>query len=259
MAPIPVTENSDEEYQKKVVVKKDLAKIKWRHIKPKRGYRNGIYPNWSRLRNKVYKNKSFKNPFQNSLRTSVDRIRVSVSSDPVHPVHLTRTKSSSSVLPLRPPNGHDHWCPLHIDGHWSVPPVSDCRKCEGCFESSVCTQHDTLRITHCSVSQLSRILSVHCLLWCGVQCVANQWCFVADCRPSITWIIRPYSHSHSHSNPLLVTIHSFNYIDPSGGPKCWHFIQCIFLLSLFCFVFFAVLFVRSSRPTTTSSLFLFEE
>jgi len=107
MAPIPVTEASDEEYQKKVVVKKDLAKIKWKHIKPKRGYRNGIYPNWSRLRNKVYRSTT-KSPFQNSIVKSIDRIRVSVSSDPVHPVHLTRTKSSSSILPLRPPNGHTH-------------------------------------------------------------------------------------------------------------------------------------------------------
>merc|ERR1719499_2111803 len=97
---------SDSESKKQIIIKKDLTKLKWRHIKPKRGYRNGIYPKWSRLRNKVYKNA--KNPFQNTLRTSVDRIRVSVSSDPVHPVHLTRTKSSSTVLPLRPPNGHDH-------------------------------------------------------------------------------------------------------------------------------------------------------
>ena len=100
-----VTEATDES-KKKIIVKKDLVKLKWKHIKPKRGYRNGIYPKWSRLRGKVYK--STRNTFQNTFIQSIDKIRTNVSTAPVHPVHLTRSRSSSTVLPLRPPNGHDH-------------------------------------------------------------------------------------------------------------------------------------------------------
>eukprot|EP01083_Nonionella_stella_P117743 351212_1 len=99
------TEISDESH-KNIIVKKDLAKIKWKHIKPKRGYRNGIYPKWSRLRGKVYK--SAKNTFQNGFFTSIDRLRASVNKSSVPPVHLTRSRSSSSILKLRPPNDHNH-------------------------------------------------------------------------------------------------------------------------------------------------------
>jgi len=99
------SETSDESH-KKIIVKKDLEKIKWRDLKPKRGYRNGIYPKWSRLRGKVYK--STRNTFRNTFVQSIDRMRVSISAAPVHPVQLTRSKSDSTVLPLRPPNGHDH-------------------------------------------------------------------------------------------------------------------------------------------------------
>ena len=101
----PGQETSDET-QKKIIVKKDLEKIKWRNMKPKRGYRNGIYPKWSRLRGKVYK--STGSIFQNSITQSIDKIRVSVIADPVHPVQLTRSKSNSSlslyVYNLKMPN-----------------------------------------------------------------------------------------------------------------------------------------------------------
>jgi len=97
---------SDSESKKQIIVKKDLIKAKWRHIKPKRGYRDGIYPKWSRLRGKVYK--SSRNVFSGGFKSSIDRVRVSVSSDPVHPVQLTRSKSEPTILTLRPPNNHDH-------------------------------------------------------------------------------------------------------------------------------------------------------
>lgn len=86
---------SDSESKKQIIIKKDLIKAKWRHIKPKRGYRNGIYPKWSRLRNKVYK--SARGTFSNSFVSSIDRMRVSVSSEPIHPVVLTRSKSDSTL------------------------------------------------------------------------------------------------------------------------------------------------------------------
>eukprot|EP01084_Bolivina_argentea_P304487 525866_1 len=95
-------ERSADESQK--IVKKDLEKIKWRHMKQKRGYRNGIYPKWSRLRGKVYK--STKTTFTNAFVATFQRM--SSSNNVVPPVQFTRSKSSSTVLPLRPPNGHDH-------------------------------------------------------------------------------------------------------------------------------------------------------
>lgn len=102
-----VNVNGEDESQKKIIVKKDLEKIKWRHIKPKRGYRDGIYPKWSRLRGKVYK--STKNTFQNAFFLSIEKYRAqNLTTTPVHPVQLTRSKSASTTLPLRPPNGHDH-------------------------------------------------------------------------------------------------------------------------------------------------------
>eukprot|EP00484_Ammonia_sp_Unknown_P020831 CAMPEP_0197027976 /NCGR_PEP_ID=MMETSP1384-20130603/7808_1 /TAXON_ID=29189 /ORGANISM="Ammonia sp." /LENGTH=120 /DNA_ID=CAMNT_0042456911 /DNA_START=111 /DNA_END=473 /DNA_ORIENTATION=- len=101
------SESADESH-KKIIVKKDLEKIKWVHLKPKRGYRNGIYPKWSRLRGKVYRKSRSTDTFDNTLVQSIDKMRQSFAAAPVHPVQLTRSKSSSSVLPLRPPNGHDH-------------------------------------------------------------------------------------------------------------------------------------------------------
>ena len=98
--------NGEDESQNKIIVKKDLNKIKWKHLKPKRGYRNGIYPKWSRLRGKVYK--SPQHTFQNTFFLSIDKMKATVNSQPVHPVQLTRSKSMSTTLPLRPPNGHDH-------------------------------------------------------------------------------------------------------------------------------------------------------
>eukprot|EP00483_Globobulimina_turgida_P001085 UN01087 len=98
---------TSDESHKKIIVKKDLGKIKWRHMKPKRGYRNGIYPKWSRLRHKVYKSVS-RNTFQNGFITSIDKLRISVSSTNIPPVKLTRSQSSSSILKLRPPNDHNH-------------------------------------------------------------------------------------------------------------------------------------------------------
>eukprot|EP01084_Bolivina_argentea_P083448 151080_1 len=92
--------------EKKKIVKKDLVKLKWKHIKPKRGYRDGIYPKWSRLRARVYKRGP--NVFQSAFILQIDRMRTTVTKAPVHPVRLTRSKSCSTVLKLRPPNDHKH-------------------------------------------------------------------------------------------------------------------------------------------------------
>ena len=63
-------------------------------MKQKRGYRSGIYPKWSRLRGKVYK--TTKTTFSNAFVTTIDRMRLSTSTNVVHPVQFTRSKSSST-------------------------------------------------------------------------------------------------------------------------------------------------------------------
>eukprot|EP01083_Nonionella_stella_P305358 1064932_1 len=70
-------------YEKKNSVKKDLVKLKWKHINPKRGYRDGIYPKWSRFRARVYNRGP--NVFQSALNLQNDRVRTPVTKKPVHP------------------------------------------------------------------------------------------------------------------------------------------------------------------------------
>eukprot|EP01083_Nonionella_stella_P117261 349184_1 len=68
--------------EKKKIVKKDLFKLKWKHINPKRGYRDGIYPKWSRFRARVYKRGP--NVFQSALILQNDRKRTTVNQRTKH-------------------------------------------------------------------------------------------------------------------------------------------------------------------------------
>ena len=62
----------------------------------------GVYPRWSRERKKVY----VKNMLSQFSSVIVSKMQ-SIFTKEVHPVQLTRSRSQSSVLPLRPPNIHE--------------------------------------------------------------------------------------------------------------------------------------------------------
>eukprot|EP01083_Nonionella_stella_P148289 469110_1 len=90
--------------EKKKIVKKDIVKLKWKHNKPKRGYRDGIYPKCGRFRARVKK----KGPkvFQSAFILKIDRMLTNVTKETVHPERLTLSKSSYTVIKMRPPNDH---------------------------------------------------------------------------------------------------------------------------------------------------------
>lgn len=85
------------------VNKIDLDSIRWKGLKVKRGTRNGVFPVWARQRNKVYKSEL--SQFGNQFLMSIQRM---FTNKPVPPVAVERGSSTTTVLPLRPPNNHTH-------------------------------------------------------------------------------------------------------------------------------------------------------
>lgn len=70
---LEVTADGTKKEKKKEIIFYDLSEIKWAHMKVKRGVRNGIYPQWSRKRCQVYRNRSDSKQFTNVFISKFQR------------------------------------------------------------------------------------------------------------------------------------------------------------------------------------------